>query len=1254
MPSDRGWDLEKLYNPDPDHLGTVYTRGGGYIDGAGDFDAGFFGISPREALAIDPQQRLMLEGAWEALEDAGIDPASLRGSDTGVFCGVATSDYGTGGQSDVEGLRLTGGIASVVSGRIAYSLGLQGPALSVDTACSSSLVALHLAAQALRSGECSMALVGGVTVMAGPSLLVEFSRQRGLAEDGRCKSYAAGADGTGFSDGLGLIVVERLSDATRNGHTILAVVRGSAVNQDGASNGLTAPNGPAQERVIRQALANAGLTAADVDAVEGHGTGTKLGDPIEAQALLATYGQDRPAGEPLRLGSIKSNIGHTSAAAGMAGVIKMVQAIRHNTLPQTLHVDAPSPQIDWESGQVRLLTAAEPWQPTDGRPRRAGVSSFGVSGTNAHVIIEEAPADAPRVAEEVVAAQGVTPAPVVPVLVTAKSEVALRGQAERLRTHLLAHPELGLVDVGMSLATTRSQFDRRATVLAADRRALLDGLAALAAGGSGAAAVQGRVLTGRTAFLFTGQGAQRAGMGAELSAAYPRFAAALDEVCAELDPRLGMSLLGRSVKEVLFAADGAELDRTEFTQPALFAVEVALFRLVESLGMKPDYLIGHSVGELAAAHVAGVLSLADACALVVARGPVDGRRCRPAAGWSPCRRPRTRSAASLVGFADRLAIAAVNGPQAVVVSGDLDALEEWLPTWADRKTTRLRVSHAFHSHRMDPMLAEFRRVAEGLTYHQPRIPMVSTVTAQLVTADLTDPGYWVENVRRPVRFLDGTLALAEQGVTRFLELGPDAVLTAMTGQCLDGQDIVALPALRAGKPEADMFAGFLGRAHVAGVAVDWSAFYAGSGARRVELPTYAFQRERYWMMPTAGVGDLPAAGLLRLEHPLLSAAVQVGDRDEWVFTGRLSQPSAPWTRDHAIFGNVILPGAALVELALSAGARAGAPVVDELVLQTPLLLPDDASVQLQVTVAAADDDGRREVAIYSRPEAGDDDDGRDLPRPRRAGDRRGRAGCSVPGAVAAGGCRTGRGGRPLPGAGGRRLRLRPAVPGAARGLAGRRDRLHRGRAARRCRRPGVRCASGVAGRRPARRVARQGTRVGDGAAVLLVRCPARDREPAPGSGSGSPRRRVPRCGLMCWTRPVRWWCRSPSLRCGRSTRRSWGRREVPGRTRCSSSTGPRSRCNARNRMRGLPCSATWPRPETGSRISMRCSGRWPPAHRRRTPCWSRWSVLTAQRRTGRRRAAQTRRWRTPAPPGRWSCCSAGWSASRWRTRGWSW
>ncbi|GAA1397236.1 type I polyketide synthase [Kitasatospora putterlickiae] len=952
LPTDRGWDRD-IYDPDPDQPGKINMRGGAFLERIGEFDADFFGISPREALAMDPQQRLLLETSWEAIEHAGIDPTSLRGSDTGVFAGVVTTDYGGMSSGELEGYRLTGTTTSVVSGRIAYTLGLEGPAVSVDTACSSSAVALHMAGQALRSGECSLALVGGVTLLAGPYLLTEFSRQRAVSPDGRCKAYSASADGTGFSEGAGLVVLERLSDARRNGRKILGVIRGSAVNQDGASNGLTAPNGPSQERVIRAALANAGLSPADVDAVEGHGTGTRLGDPIEAQGLLATYGRERAGDEPLWLGSIKSNIGHTSAAAGVAGVIKMVMAMRHGVLPATLHVDAPSPHVDWESGEVRLLTEAREWRSVEGRPRRAAVSSFGVSGTNAHLIVEEAPA------EEPVAEKRTSPVAPLPVVLSARTDAALVAQVERLRSHLVARPELSVGDVAFSLVASRALLERRAVLVASDRDGLLSGLAGVASGEPAVA--------GRSAFLFTGQGSQRGGMGLELAGAFPVFERALAEVCAELDARLG-----RSVRE-LIAAGGDDLNATEFTQAALFAVEVALFRLVESLGVRADFLVGHSVGEIAAAHVAGVLSLADAAELVVARGRLMGAL--PSGGvMVAVQAGEVEVAESLAGFEGRLEIAAVNAPTALVVSGDEDAAEEWLPRVEGRKTTRLRVSHAFHSPRMEPMLDEFRLVADKLTYTAPTIPVVSNVTGAVV--EEFDAEYWVRHVRQAVRFADGVNTLWERGVRRFLELGPDAVLTAMARQCIDEDTEVAfVPALRAKRDEPETFAAFLGHAHTAGVTVDWEALYAGTGAQRVDLPTYAFQRENYWLSPKAGAGDVATAGLDRMRHPILAAAVQVGDRDEWVFTGRISQESQPWTRDHQVFGIVLVPGTAMVEMALTIGRRLGCEVVDEMVIAAPLVLEDDLTRQIRITVGPADSDSRREFALFSRVEAGENEAG---------------------------------------------------------------------------------------------------------------------------------------------------------------------------------------------------------------------------------------------------------------------------------------
>ncbi|WTG91708.1 SDR family NAD(P)-dependent oxidoreductase [Kitasatospora sp. NBC_01560] len=949
FPDNRGWDTAALYDPDPAKAGRTYSVQGGFLYDAAQFDADFFGISPREATATDPQQRLLLETAWETFERAGLDPAALRGEQVGVFTGIGHNDYR--GQLDsapeaFEGHLLTGNMSSVASGRIAYTFGFEGPAVSVETACSSSLVALHLAAQSLRQGDCTMALVGGAAVMATPGGFIEFSRQRGLAPDGRCKAFSAEADGTGWSEGVGLLLVERLSDARRHGHQVLAVVRGSAINQDGASNGLTAPNGPAQQRVIRQALANARLTTADIDVVEAHGTGTRLGDPIEAQALLATYGQDRPAERPLMLGSLKSNIGHAQAAAGVAGIIKMVMAMQNGVLPKTLHVNEPTPQVDWTAGAVELLTEARQWDTPD-HPRRAAVSSFGVSGTNAHVILEEAPES------EGVTGEVAQDAPELPVVwpLSAKSEDALRDQARQLLSWLTEHPDTADADIAHTLTEGRSLFDHRAVILPGDRA---EALRALAEGTSHTGAVTGTASAGgRLAYLFTGQGSQRVGMGEELYDAFPVFAAAYDEALSHFEPRL---------REIVASNPDGLLDTTLHTQPALFALETALFRLLESHGLVPDYLAGHSIGEIAAAHCAGVLSLADAATLVTARA-----RLMHGTGEGAMATLQGTEADVLPQLSDGVVIAAVNSADAVVVAGDAEAVHALAESWKEQghKAKVLNTRHAFHSPHMDPVLDEFLAVAESLTYHSARIPVVSTLTGEIGN-DLTDPTYWVRQLRHAVRFHDALTTLHDNGVTTYLELGPDATLTTLTRTT--HPEATATATLTPKHPETHTTLTALTTAHTHGHPTTWPTHSTHSTP--APLPTYPFQQQSYWLQPT-GTAKVAELGLDRADHPLLGVSIAVAEDDGLLLTGLISLRTHPWLADHEVLGTALLPGAAFVELALHAAGQVGYDTVDELTIETPLFLPEQGSVQLQLSVGAPDGAGRRSVRVHSRT-AGED------------------------------------------------------------------------------------------------------------------------------------------------------------------------------------------------------------------------------------------------------------------------------------------
>ncbi|MEU4220120.1 SDR family NAD(P)-dependent oxidoreductase [Actinoplanes sp. NPDC026623] len=933
FPADRGWDVDGLYDPDPDRTGTSYVREGGFLHDAALFDAGFFGISPREALAMDPQQRLLLESSWEALERAGIDPATVRGSRTGVFVGVITNDYTTSvglAPEDIQPFLGNGGFNSVASGRVAYTLGLEGPAISVDTACSSSLVALHLAVQSLRRGECTMALAGGASVMATPIAFTDFSRQRGMAADGRCKSFAAAADGTGWGEGAGMLVLERLSDARAKGHHVLAVVRGSAVNQDGASNGLTAPNGPSQMRVIRQALADASLRSSDVDAVEAHGTGTTLGDPIEAQALLATYGQDRD-GEPLWLGSLKSNIGHTQAAAGVGGIIKLVMAMRHGVLPQTLHVDEPSHEIDWESGAVSLLTSAREWPALD-RPRRAGVSSFGISGTNAHVILEHAPQESP--------APSTGGTGVVPWVVSAKTAGALSGQVGRLAA---AAGAVAPADIARSLVSSRALFGHRVVAVGSTSEELIAGLRS---------AVPVEAVAGRgPVFVFPGQGAQWVGMALDLVAESPVFAAALRECAEALAPHVDWDL---------FEALGSEelLARVDVVQPASFAVHVALARLWESVGVRPAAVLGHSQGEIAAAHVAGLLSLADAARVVAVRSRVltalAGTGLMASIGLPE----------SDLTLPQGVSVAAVNAATSTVIAGEPDAVRQVV---ADAEALGVRarliaVDYASHS----PMVESLReslltelgevRAAAGV------VPMLSTVTGEWI--DATSADYWFENLRRPVRFADAVSTLTADGFGLFVEVSAHPVVSVPLSDMVPG----VVGTLRRDEGGWRRFLASAGEAFAAGAEVDWGSVLPAD-ARLVDLPTYAFEHQRYWLEAAPGTADVAAAGLGRAEHPLLGAVVPVAGADQVVLTGRLSRKSHPWLADHAVLGTALLPGTAFVELAIRAGDEVGCARLDELTLLAPLVIPADGAVRVQATVGAPDDDGRREVAVHSQ--AGD-------------------------------------------------------------------------------------------------------------------------------------------------------------------------------------------------------------------------------------------------------------------------------------------
>ena len=987
LPRERGWDVEALYDPDPDVSGKMYVREAGFLEHALAFDAGFFNVSPREAMRLDPQQRLLLETSWEALEQAGIQPSLLENTQSGTYLGVIYSDYGGRLLRDYEALDgsiSTGSAGSTASGRIAYTLGLQGPAISVDTACSSSLVAIHLAMQGLRQGDCDLALAGGVTVMSTPQLYIEFSRQRGLAADGKCKPFSKDADGTAFSEGCGILVLERLSDARRNGHPVLAVLRGSAVNQDGRSQGLTAPNGPSQERVIAGALASAHLDASDIDIVETHGTGTKLGDPIEAGALLATYGRDRASEQPLYLGALKSNIGHTQAASGVAGVMKMVLALQREEMPASNYADNPTDEVDWSAGNIKLLAEAKAW-PRGARRRRAGVSSFGISGTNAHVIVEEAPEEA--AAEEAVRASWGR----VPLVLSGRTENSLRGNAERLAEHLAKHPEVALLDVGLSLATQRTAFVERMALGATDVGDAIEKLREVSRGGLPKGAVRARGTSSRVVFVYPGQGSQYAGMCRGLLSE-PVFREGLEACDAALQPHTGFSVLA-----LLGGDDEAQreaLEKVTVVQPVLFAVAIALTRMWASWGVRPSKVIGHSQGEVAAAVVAGALTLEEGARVVALRSQLVsklGSEVRWRA-WA-CRWRKWKR--SCMAFRGRVHC----GGEHIAVDGGCGRASgrgSGGEAYESRGVfcRRIAVDYASHSPQMDGVLPGIREGLQGLKPKRSTVAMVSTVTGQRVEGSELGADYWADNLRKPVR-LDLALEAAEVGEESvLLEVSAHPVLAAVLSS--SGRERV-VGTLRKDDEASNVLRMSAGELHVHGVQVEWSAMYEGSGAKAVELPTYAFDRQRYWL--EAGKKSSQSMAEVGLEdggHPLLGSRVELPDGGV-LFGGVVETGRLKWLEHHRVFESVLMPGVGMLEMVLHASGEVGLDGVQEAVLEAPMLVEAGAGRRVQV-VLGAEEDGEANVCVAEPGVVVWKRRGVDVAREWNAGKhrrRRGRAGSAV-------------------------------------------------------------------------------------------------------------------------------------------------------------------------------------------------------------------------------------------------------------------
>ena len=1003
VPKER-WDIDRYYDPEPGTPGKMYTRYGGFIEQIDRFDPEFFGISPREAERIDPQQRLLLEVVWSALENACIPPTSLSGSQTGVFIGCGNYEYGfllfARDADHINAYDGTGSSIGVTASRLSYILNLRGPSLSVETACSSSLVATHLAINSLRNKESNLCLVGGVNLMMSPAQTIIYSQARMMAADGRCKTFDAAADGYVRGEGCGIVVLKRLSDAVRDGDNIRAVIRGSAVNQDGLTNGISAPNGPSQQAVIRQALANAGVTPDDISYIETHGTGTSLGDPIEVKSIKAVL-KKRNFEQPCYLGSVKTNIGHLEAVAGIAGLIKTVLAVQHKEIPPHLNLNKINPLISLEKTPLSIPTELQPWQPQNGRCV-AGVSSFGFGGTNAHVVLEEAPLGQrsrgagerrSRGAEE---QRGRGKLPCHLLVLSAKSEKALRELAQRYEDYLQEHSEICLADICFTASTGRSHFEHRLAVVGQESSDIQTQLRDFRSGN--APHLYNKKLTQRTskiAFLFTGQGSQYEGMGQQLYQTEPIFRKAID-LCAEiLQPYLNEPLLEiifeksevRSQKSGVrgqrsevrgqrsqVTGQQSKIDRTIYTQPAIFAIEYALYCLWQSWGITPSVVMGHSVGEYVAACVAGVFSLEDGLKLIAARGRL--MQALPSGGEMVAVFASQQQVREVIQPYKEISIAAINGSTNTVISGEAEAIRAVSNTLetVGVETKKLEVSHAFHSPLMEAMLTPFKEVASQINYSQPKLDIISNLTGKLATEDIATPDYWVRHVREPVQFAASMSYLEREGITTFVEIGAHPILLGMGRRCLpEDANKQWLSSLRRGQQDERVLLESLARLYLQGVKIDWSGFYGSRAYQKVMLPTYPWQRQRYWL-PTKKLNfDRPLKFTIndhrhQVVHPLLGQQLYLAESREIRFQSQIKQNYPSFLRDHCVFQIAIVPASVYLEMALAAGAvilKSDNLLLKKVVIHQALTLQNENEVKTLQLILNLKEDRVYSFQIYS-------------------------------------------------------------------------------------------------------------------------------------------------------------------------------------------------------------------------------------------------------------------------------------------------